>query len=105
MRMVNIKKASDHEVKKWLEGSLGLTPYQMSKIYNEELLRRSPFYFYKPDHSKTSLWWRLTILLWMVYVFIVLCVLPLKWLVTGKWGIGARFADKFHRPWAKKLNL
>lgn len=106
MKLSRLKIASYYDVEKWLEKSLELTPYQKQKLHNEEIVRFSRFYFYEhKKENKVSVLWRLTIFFYLVYIILLVCFLPIKWLFTGKWGYGDSFLYKFHYKWVHKLNL
>lgn len=106
MNFSNLKKASDFDVKKWLEEELKLTPYQKDLIYKNELVRFAPFYFYETKQKeKISFLWRLTILLFPIYYLVALIGLPINMIITGKWGYGQDFLEKFHYSWLNKLKL
>ena len=106
MNLTNLKPAADHEVQKWLEESLELTQYQKSLIYNNELIRWGPFDFYKDrNKEKSSGWWRLTLLLFPIYWILLIVAMPLKFIMTGKWGYNQKFVDKYYHSWCRKLNI
>jgi hypothetical protein len=101
----NLGRASEYEVFMWIENNIELTPYQKSK-FDAEVVRLSPFYFYKVRQKETvSPLWRLTLLIYPIYLLFAYLYLPIKFLITGKWGYGRNFIDKFHLPWAKKLGF
>lgn len=105
MRFSNLKRASDREVKQWLIDELDLSPYQKNKLYMDETIRFSPFYFYKVNKVKVSPIWRLTLLVWPIYWCGLVIVSCIKWLFTGEFGFGRKFIDNFHSKWAKKINI
>lgn len=106
MKLSNLTRASDHEVESWIIEKLRLNEYQRSKLREEEIVRFSHLYFYKPvKQNKVNVLWRLTILVWPVYIILLILTLPFKWMVTGEWGYGRNFLDKFHYKWARKLNI
>lgn len=94
--------------KEWFEKQLELTAYQKSKLYSEETFRWAPFYFViKGNGEQYKGYWRLTLPLWWLYfIVLVLLILPIKWLINGRWGIEHRQAIyQFHYNWAKRLGL
>lgn len=107
MKLSQLEKASEFEVHKWLENSIvELTVYQKEKLIDDEIIRLSPFYFYKrPKKEKVSILWRLTLLIFPVYLLLIICLNPIKWIFTGKWGYGQKFLDNFHSKWVRKLGL
>lgn len=106
MKFSALEKASDYEVKEWLKTTLNLTPHQLSKMYREETLRWSDFKFYKYRTKKpVSLLWRLTLPFWVIYWILAVISTGIKWIFTGSTYLPTKFLDKFHRPWAHKLNL
>ena len=105
MKLHRLKKTSDYKVKEWLEKELQLTPYQKSKLYQEEIIRLAPFYFYeKRQKEKVSIIWRFTIILFLIYLLILTVGLPFTFFINGKWGYGDKLFD-FHSKWTNKLNL
>lgn len=113
MKLIYLKKASDYEVEKWLEKKLDLSPYQREKMRDHEIVRFSMFSFYVKETSedrekkKKNFLWRVTLIFWFIYVLLLILVaLPLKWIVTGNWGLQpGKFVENFHKPWARKLGL
>ena len=108
MKITRLKQTYNRKVERWLFDSLPeLTAYQKQKIVDEEIVRFAPFYFYEdPENEKSSLLWRLTLPLFLVYLLIlILIVLPILWVTTGKWGISQKFSDKIHAPWCQKINV
>jgi hypothetical protein len=100
----NLERASDHEVERWLEEELKLTPYQKSKLKNEGIIRHSFIYFYKDKSSKkSSFLWRLTIIPYVFYYITLFCFLPINFLITSRWGYGRNFMDKFHSKWVDNI--
>lgn len=101
----NLERARDHEVEKWLEEELELTPYQKERMRNNESVRLSFIYFYKNKPTKNpSLIWRLTIIPFFLYYVIAFCFLPINYLITAKWGYSRNFIDKFHSKWVDNIN-
>lgn len=105
MRLSYLKEANSLEVNKWLEESLQLTDYQKEKLREDEVVRFSQFYFYKQAKGKSSPIWRLTLPFYVVYWIAAVVMLPFNFIITGKWGYGRSFIDKFHSPWMRKLGL
>lgn len=106
MKISYLIRASDYEVREWLEKELDLIPYQKEKLNNNEIIRFSNLYFYKiPKKEKVSRLWRLTILFFPIYYLLAFCFLPINFIFTGKWGYGRNFIDKFHSVWVRKIGL
>jgi|ERR1700741_354872 len=106
MKFSYLRRASDHEVEKWLTESLDLTAYQKEKLRDREIVRFSSFYFYKTQKKeKVSVLWRLSIIIYPVYYLLAVCFLPIKWIFTGTWGYGRNFVDNFHSKWTRKLGF
>ena len=106
MKLHDLEKVSEYEVKNWLKEELTLTPYQMEKLSDDESLRVSPFYFYKrPEKIKTSIWWRLTVLIWPFYYAILFLGLPFNMILTARWGYSDKFYESFHSKWQRKIGL
>lgn len=106
MKFSRLKQASDYEVRDWLKKELALTDYQVNKMNDNETIRWAPFefYAYRKDeyHSK---WWRLTIPLWVIYWILASLASIIAWCFTGNMGLGRKFLDNFHYPWANKINI
>lgn len=106
MKLTNLEQANDFEVARWLEKELNLTPYQKEVLRDREVIRFSPFYFYKRKvYKKVSFLFRLTVVFIPIYYLLILIGLPFTWIFSGKWGYGQKFYDKFHAVWMNKLNL
>lgn len=106
MRFSRLKRAHDFDVIKWLENSLELTDQQKQKLYDQEIVRFSPYYFYKKaEKKKVGFLWRLTLIAYPIYWILLFCFMPIKAIITGKWGYGRNFIDKFHNKWLQKLDL
>ncbi len=106
MKLSRLERAPDYDVVKWLDKKLNLTAYQKDKLSQEEIMRWSPFYFYKlPERKKVSILWRLTLPIFPIYLLLVVIFNPIKWMFTGKWGYGRNFIDNFHNKWVRKLGL
>ncbi|MBG0514080.1 MULTISPECIES: hypothetical protein [Elizabethkingia] len=92
MNLRNIQKASDIEVENWLKESIPeLTSYQKSKIYNDEIVRFSPFKFYKEKKETSNVWLRLSIIFLPIVWIILFLFLPLTFIITGRWGYSNKF--------------
>ena len=107
MKLSNLKKASDFDVRNYLKETYQLSDYQWSKMYDDEFPRHSPFYVFEYEKQKNGgLIWRLTLPLIIPYYLIILLYVLIKWIVTGD----RYFSDdksfiKFHRKWMKKLGI
>lgn len=107
MKLHNLEPAFDLEVEKWLcEKIPELTPYQKEKIRDKEIVRWAPFEFYKRRDNKPAFFlWRLTLIVLPIYLILIFCFLPIKYLFTGKMYYGQKFFDNFHGVWMNKLKL
>lgn len=103
MKFLSLNKVPGHEVMQWLEEEIPeLTKYQKECIRDNEIIRFSPFEFYKSPSLRGTFLWRLTIFPLMP-VFFILCIgLPVKYLLTGIWGY-----DKidWYKKWTQKIGL
>jgi hypothetical protein len=99
MNLSALERASDIEVEAWIKKNIPeLSPYQKEHIRDREMVRSSPFYFYKrKKKEKVSILWRFTIIAVPVYILLLYLSLPIKMIITGSWGYGRNFIDKFHR--------
>ena len=105
MNLINLKRASDYDVNKWLEKNIkDLSPYQKEWIRNEEIIRFAPFYFMQEREKVNSIWLRFTII-FILPVFILLLIgLPFNFFITGSWG----YSDekiKWYSKWASSCGL
>jgi len=106
MKITRLRKTPDHKIEEWLATKLQLTPYQKECMLKHGYVRSAPFYFYEaPPKVKTVLWWRITIIPFLIYIVLLICFGPVKWIFTGKWGYGQSFIDKYYSPWEQKLGL
>lgn len=106
MNLSRLRKASDYEVTAWLIEELKLTTDQQHIIRDRELIRWSPYDFFKTKQKESvSFLWRFTMLVIPIYIILVWLYNPLQFMLSGKWGISNRFLDSFHYPWMNKLKL
>lgn len=104
MNLRNKTKASDYEVRKWIEESIPeLTKYQKTKIYQDEMVRFSPFYFYKDKKKVNSIWLRLSIILLPVVWLSLVVFMPINFMFTGKWGYGKKM--NWFLSWIDRLGV
>ena len=84
MRLINLKRVSDFEVRQWLEKNIpDLTQDQKEKIKD---IRFAPFRFYKRGKKVDNIFVRISII-FIPFVWIILIFgLPFNFFVTGKWG-------------------
>ena len=82
------KKASNYEVNKWLKESkeLNLTEQQKRDLESYELIRFSPFEFYKEKKKVSNVFFRLTLPFYFVTLVLLFALLPIAFIVTGRWG-------------------
>ena len=100
----NLKKASDFEVQDWLIKQLELTPYQKSILYDKEIIRFSPFRFFKYKKETKSLLWRFTLPLYPIVWILLVISSPINYLITGRWGYETKII-KWFMDWGYKLGL
>lgn len=106
MNLSRLKQANHYELEKWLTKELELTQYQQRIMYDKELIRWSPFSFFKTKQKETvSILWRFTMVFIPFYIIVVWLFNPLQFIFSGKWGINQKFLEKFHYPWMGKLKL
>ena len=106
MKLSNLEPADHSEVEKWLKEKLNLSVYDKERLRNEELVRFAPFEFYKRKKKvEGNILWRLTLLLVIPYMILLYLFLPIKMIITGEWGYGGKFMQKFHYPWMNKIGL
>jgi len=107
MNFSHFKQTSDREVEQWIIKSIpDLTIYQKEYIRTNEIVRFSPYRFLKRrEPVKANFFFRLTIILLPFYFVLLFLGLPIKLIITGKWGYGSKFIDNFHNKWLHKLNI
>lgn len=92
MNFRNIKKASTYEVESWLKKSIvELTPYQKNKMQEDEIVRFSPFEFYKEKEVTSNIWIRLSVIFLPILWGLLFVFMPLTFIFTGRWGYGKNF--------------
>jgi hypothetical protein len=106
MKLHNLERAQEIEFNQWLTKELELTQYQREVLHNKELIRFSCFYLYKKaDKVGTNILWRLSIVPFIIYFILLGCFIPIYFIITGKWGYGRKFMDKFHSVWVRKIGF
>lgn len=106
MKLSNLRRVEYHEVEEWLAENVELTPYQKSKLHSNEVFIFSPFVFYKKEkRNPSSLWWRLTLPFYPIYILLLLIFCSIKWVFTGKSYLSQIYLEKYHYNWQKKLDL
>jgi hypothetical protein len=87
MKLINLKKVSDYKVNEWLEKTIPeLTPYQKQKIYNNEIVRFAPFYFYERRKKVNNILLRFSIIFILPVLLVLIISLPFNFFITGDWG-------------------
>ncbi len=87
MRLVNYKRAWDHEIYEWLEKSIPeLTVYQKEAIRDNEIIRFAKFYFVKKIEPVKNIFVRLSVFLIPIAWICIVLSLPVNFLINGKWG-------------------
>ena len=106
MNFRNKKEARDYEVERWLiEEIPNITPYQKDFI-RKDFVRFSRFYFYKRKPKTNGVLRRFSVLLVPFVFLIVLLLLPINYIITGRWGFGRESAFwRKYTKWIESLNL
>lgn len=87
MKLINLKKVMDYEVREWIESSIpDLSPYQKEAIRDKQIIKFAPFYFMKPRKKIDSIPLRFTIIFLLPVLLIIIISLPFNFLITGNWG-------------------
>lgn len=103
MNLLRYKRANDYEVRNWLINNIPeLTKYQEEKIRDEEIIRFSPFYFYKEPKKVNNPLIRLTIIFYPIVWLLLFIGLPINFIFTGKWGYGG---IKWFMRWTNACGL
>lgn len=108
MRMNSrLREANQSDVIKWFEKNVvELTVYQKERLRDDEAFRWGPLYFYyRKEQEPTKFLWRLTYPIFMVYFIMMWLMLPVFFLVTGRWIYPQWLLNRIHYPWCRKLNL
>lgn len=105
MNLSRLKQAYNYEVDNWLKEKLQLTDYQKSLLYDREIIRFAPFYFYKKKEKQSNILWRLTLPFYGIYFILLFIGLPINFILTGHWGYNEKFYNNFHLKWENKLVL
>lgn len=106
MRFSRLRKANDYEIRKAIAETIELNPYQKEKLADREF----PIYtrlkvYIEQEYPKPSIWWRLTIFPYVLYIVLVFLFMPIKWMLTGTHYLPQTWLDNFHRPWVEKLGF
>ncbi|MEO0037328.1 MAG: hypothetical protein RIQ59_539 [Bacteroidota bacterium] len=106
MNLHNYEKASEYEVIEWLKQSkdLNLTDQQKSNLYNQEIIRFSPFEFYKQRERISNVWIRLSIIFYPIVWLLLFLALPFKFLIKGSWGYRTEDIKWFYK-WGNNLGI
>lgn len=103
MRLINLKRASNLEVQKWIEKSIPeLTKYQKERIRDDEIVRFAPYEFYKRGKKVDNILVRLSVIFIPIVWVLLLIGLPFNFFVTGKWGYGR---IEWYCKWATACGL
>ena len=106
MNLCNLEKVWDYEVESWLIDSIPeITVYQKECITNDYLVKSAPFVFMrKPKPRGTNILFRLSIVPLLFVLLLLICTLPLKYILSGNWGYSY---DKLRwfRKWCKVAGL
>jgi hypothetical protein len=107
MKLSNLKKAHDSDVRNYLKERYQLSDYQSSKMYDDEFPRHSGFFVFTYEKQKNGgLLWRLTLPLIIPYFLLIVLYVLIKWLITGnRYFSEYSLLLKFHRKWIKKLGI
>jgi hypothetical protein len=107
MKLSNLKKASDFDVRNYIKEKYQLSDYQWSKMYDDEFPRHSTFYVFTYEKQKNGGFiWRLTLPLIIPYYLIITLYVLFKWIFTGdRYFSEDKPLLKFHRKWMKKLGI
>ena len=101
--LYNKVKASTFEVNAWLIRSIpDLSPYQKQAIRDNEMVRFSPFHFYKNKKRTDNVLMRLTLIFWVIVWISLVLFLPINYIMYGYWGYNN--INWFDR-WSFKLNI
>jgi len=104
MNFSRLKRADDSEVEKWIKENINITDYGARRLVDEELIRFSPFKFYKKrEIKKKNFLWRLTAPVFILYCIVMMFAIPFKWLFTGDRYLPQKFLDGFHYRWIEKM--
>ena len=97
MKLHNLQPATDLEVEAWLRESIPeLTPYQKSKMMDDEIIRFAPFQFFKVNSKVSNPWLRLTVIFIPLVWLILFIGLFFNFIITGRWGYsGAKWFYKW----------
>lgn len=91
MKLVNLKKANNLEVERWLDKSIPeLTPYQRQKIRDLEIVRFAPFEFMQRIKPVSNVLIRISVIALLVTYILLVISLPLNFIITGTWGYNDR---------------
>lgn len=99
MKLHDLEKAHDFDVKEWLYSSIpNLTNEQKWKIINDEVIRFAPFYFMKKRKKTKNVWLRFSIIFIIPVLIIFFIGLPFNYFICGRWGYDEKIGRWF-RKW------
>ena len=102
--MVDLKKASDRDVEKWLIKNIPeLTAYQKEKIHDSEMIRFSPFYFMERNKKVKNILLRFTIIAMLPVLILLIVGLPFNFFITGSWGYGSKM--RWYGRWVSACGI
>ncbi len=104
MRLFDLEKVNDKEVKEWIEQSIPeLTVYQKEKIRDDEMVRFAPFYFMKRTKRVNNILLRFSVIFLMPTYILLVLGLPINFFITGKWGYGENI--RWYSRWANACGI
>ena len=87
MRLINLKRVSDHDVRKWIEDNVvEMTPYQKQRLHYDEVVRFAPFYFMEERKKVKNVFVRFSVIFIIPIFILILIGLPINFFITGEWG-------------------
>jgi len=104
MKLNNLKSSSNFEVERWLSEKLELTPYQKDKMRRDEIVRFSKFKFFERKERVNNPLLRLTIIFVPIVWLLLVCILPFKFLIFGRWGYESKDIS-WYQNWTYSLGL
>jgi len=105
MNLSNLKRANNSDVEKWFLKSIPeITPYQRSIIDENEIIRTSPYYFFKSKKYVSNVWLRFSLFALLIVFIILIIGLPFTFFITGKWGYDYEKIKWFHK-WSDKCGI
>jgi len=106
MRLHDYKYSNRNEFKNFLIKELDLSVYQQDKLKTNDIIFDSKYtVMEKTGKVNSNALWRLSILLYPIYIVLLFLYCIVKYVFTGKFAIGSERLLNIHTTWNKKIGI